>query len=203
MSNDWKKLDPQESKRLLETLNPHIEPISFNPENTTIRLQKLPFYKDFKFYEISDLSTVPGARKYALSDGKQVYMINWTNGPIYEVNETAPIKLDQNSVRSYVKFFFTYVRGRHGRFMPIESLDEIRWQNEPPAQGRKVIQEMLAPVTVLNQDSDGTFNLEAYMLFKDSLFRTLIHVAPDGNVAMSDEELKIEGMPVIQDVMMA
>ena len=62
---------------------------------------------------------------------------------------------------------------------------------------------MLHPVTVLNQDSDGTYNLEAFMVFKDSLFRTLIHVKPNGEVAMSDEELKIEGMPIIQDVMMA
>lgn len=203
MSNDWQKQDPRETKRLLEVINPHIEPISFNPENTTIRARVLSFYRNFRLYEISDLSTVPGARKYALSDGKEVYMIDWTNEPIYALNEVAPIQLNASSVAAYVKFFFTYVRGRHGRFIPVESMDEIKWQNEPPPQGRKVISEMLAPVTLLNEDKDGTFNLEAYMLFKDALFRTLIHVAPDGNVSMSDEELKIEGMPVIQDVMMA
>jgi hypothetical protein len=37
------------------------------------------------------------------------------------------------------------------------------------------------------------------MVFKDSLFKTKVHVKKDGLVSMSDEELKIEGMPVLQD----
>jgi hypothetical protein len=99
----------------------------------------------------------------------------------------------------YAKFFFTYVRGRHGRFQIIESIDDIRWQVEPPMQGRKVMQEMLEPMTLVSQDPDGTYNLEAYMLFKDSLFKTKIHVKRDGLVSMSSEELKIEGMPIMME----
>ena len=44
------------------------------------------------------------------------------------------------------------------------------------------------------------FLLEAFMVFKDSLFKTRVHVRQNGIVSMSDEELKIEGMPVMQDV---
>ena len=203
MSADWHKLDTVAAVKKLEHINQYVEPVPMNPEETTVRERKLPFYSTFKFYEMTDLSAVPGARKYAIANDDQVLMVNWTNGPIYAANEADNIELTDKSVCDYVKFFFAYVRGRHGRFIIVESFEEIKWQNEPPAQGRKVIQEMLHPVTVLNQDSDGTYNLEAFMVFKDSLFRTLIHVKPNGEVAMSDEELKIEGMPIIQDVMMA
>lgn len=203
MSSDWQKLDQTAALKILEKVNPHIEPVPMSLENTSVRMRRLPFYKTATFYEMTDLSVVPGARKYALVGENAVYVVNWTNETIYSANEAEGLDLTDQSITEYVKFFFSYVRGRHGRFVIIENFDEIKWQNEPPPQGRKVIQEMLYPVSKLSQDPDGTYNLEAFMLFKDSLFRTLVHVDAQGTVSMSDEELKIEGMPVIQDVMMA
>jgi len=199
MSDDWQKLDAEKAARVLSEINPHLEPVPFSMESTTLRAQRLPFYKDYELFELTDLSAVPGARKYVIYKPGDVNVINWTNQAIYETNEKAPIQVDQKNVVEYVKFFFNYVRGRHGRFMIIETIDDIRWQIEPPLQGRKVMQEMLEPVTLVSQDDDGTFNLEAFMVFKDSLFKTRVHVKKDGLVSMSDEELKIEGMPVLQD----
>ncbi|MBI1215744.1 MAG: hypothetical protein GC185_07995 [Alphaproteobacteria bacterium] len=199
MIEDWQKLDPERAARVLSDINPYLEPVPFSEGETTVRMQRLPFYKDYTFYELTDLSAVPGARKYALCKPGDVNVVNWTNQTIYETNEKAPIALNDDSVVDYVKFFFNYVRGRHGRFLIIESIDDIRWQVEPPLQGRKVMQEMLEPVTVIGKDEDGTYNLEAFMVFKDSLFKTKVHVKRDGLVSMSEEELKIEGMPVLQD----
>lgn len=199
MSEDWQKLDAEKGARILSEINPHLEPVPFSMESTTLRAHRLPFYKDYELFELTDLSAVPGARKYVIYKPGDVNVINWTNQAIYETNEKAPIHVDQKNVVEYVKFFFNYVRGRHGRFMIIETIDDIRWQIEPPLQGRKVMQEMLEPVTLVSQDDDGTFNLEAFMVFKDSLFKTRVHVKKDGLVSMSDEELKIEGMPVLQD----
>jgi hypothetical protein len=199
MTEDWQKLDPEKAARILSEVNPHLEPVPFSAENTTIRVQRLSFYKGYELCELTDLSAVPGARKYAIYKPGDVNIINWTNQAIYETNEKAPIVLDERNVVDYVKFFFNYVRGRHGRFLVIETIDDIRWQVEPPLQGRKVMQEMLEPVSVTSQDADGTFNLDAFMVFKDSLFKTKVHVKKDGLVSMSDEELKIEGMPVLQD----
>ncbi len=199
MTEDWQKLDVEKAARILSEINPELEPVPFSMESTTVRSQKLPFYKDYEFIELTDMSAVPGARKFAIYKPGDVNVINWTNQTIYEANEKAPIKLDDRNVVPYVKFFFNYVRGRHGRFLIIETIDDIRWQVEPPLQGRKVMQEMLSPVAIAGQDDEGTYNLEAYMVFKDSLFKTQIHVKADGLVSMSEEELKIEGMPILQD----
>jgi hypothetical protein len=199
MSEDWQKLDSEKAARVLSEINPHLEPVPFRFESTTLRSQKLSFYRDYELYELTDLSAVPAARKYALYKHGDVNVINWTNQAIYETNEKAPVDINARSVVSYIKFFFNYVRGRHGRFMIIETIDDIKWQIEPPLQGRKVMQEMLEPVHVVGEESDGTFTLAAFMVFKDSLFKTKIHVKKDGLVSMSDEELKIEGMPVLQD----
>ena len=208
MTETWEKLGMDEAAGVLAAVNPFIDPVPFNPETTAIRRQYLAFYDDYVFYELTDLSAIPSARKYALAkitarERADVKVITWTNQPIYEVNEKAPVRIDDRNVVDYVKFFFNYVRGRHGRFVVVETVDDIRWQIEPPMQGRKVMQDMLFPVSVVLKDGDGAWILEACMIFKDSLFRTKIHVRPDGLVALSDEELKIEGMPVIPDAIVA
>ncbi len=199
MIEDWQKLDAKAAEGLLQEINPEIKPVSFNPEMTIIRRCRLPFYKDHVLLELTDLSHVTAARKYALHKSGDVNIINWTNQPIYRVNEEAPVRLTEENVSAYVKFFFNYVRGRHGRFIVIETIDDIRWQVEPPAQGRKAMQEMLECVTLVGQDPDGTFHLDAFMVFKDSLFKTKVHVQRNGQVSMSSEELKVEGMPILQD----
>ena len=199
MIEDWQKLDSEKTVQMLDEINPYLDPVQFDPDAVTIRSQKLSFYKDYMFFELTDLSAIPGARKYAICKPGEVNVINWTNHIIYEINEKAPIFLNKKSVVNYVRFFFNYIRGRHGRFLIVETIDDVRWQIDPPVQGRKVMQEMLEPMTLIDQDQDGVFNLEAFMIFKDSLFKTKIQVKSDGFVSMFDEDLKIEDMPILQD----
>ena len=198
MTEDWQKLDPEKAARILSEINAHLAPVPFSEDSTTVRTRPLSFYRGYDLVELTDLSAVPAARKYAIYKPGDVSVIDWTNQAIYATNDKAPVFLDDRTVAEYVRFFFSYVRGRHGRFLIIESADDIRWQVEPPLQGRKIMQEMLEPVKVVSRDGD-TFVLEAFMLFKDSLFKTRVHVQNDGLISMSDEELKIEGMPVLQD----
>lgn len=199
MAEDWQKLDPERAARVLSDINPFIQPVPFSAESAAVRAYPLSFYRGYEIVELTDLSAVPAARKYALYKSGEVSVVDWTNAPIYAVNKVAPIILNERSVIDYVKFFFSYVRGRHGRFMIIEAVDDIRWQVEPPPQGRKVMQDILSPVSLIAHEGDDAFTLEACVLFKDSLFKTRIHVREDGFVGMSDEELKIESMPVLQD----
>jgi len=200
MSDNWTKLEEKKAVKILQEINKFITPVAFNEERTILRSQPLPFYKYYDLIEMTDMSTVPAAKKFAIYKPGNVKVIDWTNNTIYEVNQKAPIKLDETNVISYIKFFFSYVYGRHGKFSVIEAVDDIKWQVDPPMQGRKIMQEMLSPVKIKNKNPDGGFDLEGFMVFKDSLFRTDIRVDAEGIVDMSQEELKVEGMPVLQEI---
>jgi hypothetical protein len=125
--------------------------------------------------------------------------INGSNEPIYALNERAPLQLNDGTVADYVRFFFSNVRGRHGRFLITETVDDIQWREEPPPAARKAIGKILVPLTVTGRDPDGGFRLAACMMFKDSLFKAAVTVRRDGIVSLSDEELLIEDMPVLDD----
>lgn len=200
MAEDWQKLDTDKVQKLLADINPRLAPVAFDAASTTVRFQRLPFYRDYVLYELTEHGAIPPVKKYTLANKSgDAMVIDWTNKPIYDTNEKAPVILNEDTVAAYVRFFFNYVRGRKGRFQLVEGIEDIRWQVEPPAQGRKVMQDMLSPVTITAQDGQGTYHLEGFMIFKDALFKTKIHVMKDGLISMTEEELKVEGLPVIQD----
>lgn len=194
------KLDRLEVEDLLDRTKGAFDGVSFSVENTVVMARDLPFYEGYHFYDIADHSHMPPARRFVLVKDKDVTILDFTNGPIYVLNSKCPIVLSRDNVRDYVRFFFTFVRGRHGRFIIVESVDDISWREEPPPAARKSISKLIKPIAFHSSDrQDGGYFLQAQMMFRDSLFQADIMVKSDGLVQLSNESLLIEDMPVLDD----
>lgn len=195
----YTKLDLAEVATILDRINPLFDGAQFDPVETTIMAIDMPFYPGFRLLEISDHTGAPPMQRFVVYSPEKAVVMNFTNEPIYQLNKELPIKLDKDTVCDYVRFFFTYVRGRHGRFLIAESVDDINWKEDPPPAARKAIGKMLKLLNVTDAGKDGGFKLEATMMFKDSLFKSDVKVTPDGSVSLTDEELLVEDMPVLDD----
>jgi len=193
------KLDAVQAAQLTQTLSPFSD-ITFDPKQVTAMVHDLPFYKGFFLAELSDHTQNPAiVRTFICQNENRVYPVTWSNDIIYDLNETVPINLNNTTVESYVRFFFCYVRGRHGRFLVVDTVDDIDWRDEPAPAGRKALGRMIQPLTLLPRGADR-FILQASMVFKDSLYQAKISVSDKGIVTMGDEELLVESLPVADDV---
>lgn len=196
----WQEIDTEDMPALVAEVNRELKERQFDAMTTTGRKADLPFYAEHELYEFTDPSSgTPAYTRRILYSPGSFQILNWTNGPIYSTNERAPIHVTEDNAATYVKFFFNYVKGRHGRFVIVENTDEIAWDGDVPQKGKDAVAKILTPVTVTKSE-DGKITLLAYMVFKDSLFRANVHVERDGMVSLSDEALVIEGMPIIEDV---
>ncbi len=195
----FQKLEEKDVKAVLDTFNPLFKGSPFDPSETTIMAQKVPFYPGLRYLDIADYSAVPPIHRFVLEGKNHAIVLNWTNEPIYKLNEDIPITLDEDKVCDYVRFFFSHVRGKNGRFLVTESIDDIRWRDDPPPAARKSISQMLLPLEVEEQKEDGSYVLPATVMFKDSLFRCEITVSPGGLVNLDNEELLVEDMPILDD----
>ena len=195
----FKKLELEEVAAVLERLNPHFDGIVFDPVETTILASDLSFYPGCRLLSIADYSMQPPLQRFVVYGAEKYFIVTFSNDPIYAFNQRCPIVLDKDNVTDYVRFFFRYVRGRHGRFLVSESLEDINWRDDPPPAARKTIGEMIQPLFLEKTDEAGVYYIRACMVFKDSLFKTLVKVEPNGFVSLSDEELLIEDMPVLDD----
>lgn len=197
----FKKLDAEETAFALQFINAKLDGSPFEGDNIQIITQDLPFYLGYQFLEVSDHAVQPVRLQYVVYKKGEAHILNWTNEPIYQLNKDIPISLNEENVPLYVRFFFTYIRGRHGRFLIVDGVDDINWKDDPPPAARKAVGQMIQPVTLQNVSQDKTYDLVACMIFKDSLFKSKVHVTPTGQVSMSEEELLIEDMPVMDDLL--
>lgn len=193
------KLELNEIATILDRLNPEFDGSTFDPLETTILAQSLSFYPGYRMLDIADHAAMPPLRRFTLYSAEDCVILNFSNEPIYELNLKLPINLNADNVSDYVRFFFTYVRGRHGRFIITENVDDIAWKEDPPPSARKAIGQMLVPVTLEKTDSEGNFILMATMVFKDNLFKSKIKIDPKGFASLSDEELLVEDIPILDD----
>ncbi len=197
----FEKLELEDIATILEEVNPHFDGLVFDPVQTTILSWDMPFYEGYRFLDIADHTAMPPLQRFVIYKPGEVIVLDFTNEPIYALNQKAPIHLTESNIEDYIRFFFTYVRGRHGRFLIVENVDDIAWKEEPPPAARKAIAAMMCSITLKEIGEDGVFDLEVCMIFKDSLFKSKVSVDPKGFVKLSNEELLIEDMPVLDDTL--
>jgi len=194
------KLEPAKAARMIDLINPALD-TKFDPASTSVMILNLPFYEGYFLAELSRHDQHPPIVRHAVCNEKgDIQILDWTNGPIYSLNKTAPLNLDEEDMADYVRFFFTYVRGKHGRFLIIDSVDDIDWRDEPAAAGRKALGKMIEPLHVKSREKDGTVIFATSIIFKDSLFAAEAVLEKNGMLRLQNEELLVEDIPVADDL---
>ena len=174
----FKTLDPAATESFLADVAPHITPVKLTQGKTSAQYADLPFYDEFKLYAVSDSSLPQPNTRYMLYKPGDVSLMNWTNEPIYAVNERAPIKIDRKTCLPYARFFFHYVRGQLGRFIIVEKPEEVVWLANATDKEKAEVNERLMPVTYKGIGRDNLITLTASVVFKNALFKTDIKIAP-------------------------
>ena len=211
---DWQELDEAAAARMVESVNAEA-PFQLPKGKTVIKSASVPFYEEYKFYGMADTTLPEPNERYMLAKPDDINLMNWTNEPIYRVNDKAPIKLDRKTVVPYAKFFFHYVRGQLGRFIIVEKPEEVVWLPSATAEEKQKVNEKLLPLTYKGIGRDNLFTLTGTVVFKNALFRTDIKIAPMemdafdaemdenehftiGQMKLTNEELLLEelNMPV-------
>jgi hypothetical protein len=197
----FKKLDSADTSSILDIVNPKLAPLKFNPAITTILAIEPLFYPGYRFLDIADFSVMPTLHAYVLykpGADNSIVILDWTNAPLYKLNAEAPIALSEENITEYIKFFFTYVRGKQGRIVIAENIDDIPWREDPPPQARKALGKMLIPLEIKENFPDK-YKLSSTIIFKDSLFKADIEVSSNGQISLNNEQLLVEDMPVLDD----
>jgi hypothetical protein len=212
----FEALSPDAARALLVEIAAEIAPVALPLDKTLVQVATLPFYDDYKLYALTDMTLPPPNVRYMLYKAGSVNLMNWTNEPIYTVNEKAPIKLDRKTLVPYAKFFFHYVRGQLGRFIIVEKPEEVLWLPNANDKEKADVAAKLMPVTYKRIDRDNLFTLTCTVVFKNALFQTDIKIAPYemdvfdpelgapehftiGQMKLTNEELLLEELNVPVD----
>ncbi len=210
---DYQTLDAAATQKFLSDIATDVAPIKFPEGKTTVQRAALPFYDEFALYAVSDTTLPQPNTRYMLYKPGDVSLMNWTNEPIYSVNERAPIKIDRKTCLPYARFFFHFVRGQLGRFVVVEKPEEVVWLAIANAEEKAEVNKRLMPITYKGIGRDNLITLTATVVFKNALFKTDIKIAPFemdvfdpeikapehfsiGQMKLTNEELLLEDLNV-------
>ncbi len=205
--DSYKPLTANKIDTLIKIINPKITTSPFESAQTKAISHSLPFYPAFQFVEMRKANANPPLKlnlfapiDYKNWDEENVCLLDGTNSIFYRLNKEIPILLNKSTVHSYVTFFFAYVRGAQGQFQILSSIDDIQWHEAPGPSGIKALSKMIAPLKIIEQNDDE-YILKSTILFKDSLFESDIHVAQNGMIALKDQKILVEDLPVVDQIL--
>lgn len=161
----------------------------------------LPFYRDYKLYSLLDFSSPCPELTRVLYKPGSLYELDWTNEPIYTVNELAPVRIQHSTILPYLRFFFGSVCARLGGFRIVETPADVPWLADATGEERAEVESRLKPMNVASVDVQGIYRVPATVLFMQGLFTVDVMVASRPASLINPEEESVESMSIGQSAL--
>lgn len=160
-----------------------------NAETTKVFWRMLPFYDSVALIRVVDPNWVtPNLNVYYLTDQGNLFRLNGTSPPIHEVNAKAPVKITEENVMEYLRFFCFFVRGEEGPFYVAENMEDENLPEDMDATTRSVIENVIRPASYEGTNEQGHYLCNAVVFYSNALFYADFSVQPTGMIEMLDDE---------------
>ncbi len=198
--DQWNAVQGEELSGFLEQINPIDGKYQVSAATTQVHWRRLPFYDAVVLIRVKDPNWVEkNLNIYYLTDQGNLFRLNGTSPPIHEVNAKAPIKVTEENVLEYLRFFCFFVRGEEGPFYISESMDDPNMPKEMDDTTRSVIEGTIRPASYEGKNEQGHLLCDAVVFYSNALFIANFAVQPSGMIEMLDDEPIAADLPTKVD----
>ncbi|MGQ0526621.1 MAG: hypothetical protein ACT4OY_01090 [Alphaproteobacteria bacterium] len=195
--NNWNIVQGDELGGFLEQINPIDDKYQVSPETTQVHWRMLPFYETVALVRVRDPNWVNRKLNiYYLTDQGNLFRLNGTSPPIHEVNAKAPIRITEENVLDYLRFFCFFVRGEEGPFYVAENMDDPNMPRDMDDTTRSVIEGTVRAPTFEGLNEQGHYLCEAVVFYSNALFIANFAIQPTGMIEMLEDEPIAADLPV-------
>lgn len=187
--DNWTPVQGDELAGFLEQIDPIGGKHKVSVDSTQVSWRMLPFYDSVALIRVQDPNWMNKKLViYYLTDQGNLFPLNGTSPPIHEVNAKAPIKVTEENVLEYLKFFCFFVRGEEGPFYIAESMDDPNMPANMDDTTRSVIEGTIREASFEGVNEQGHFLCDAVVFYSNALFIANFAVQPTGMIEMLDDE---------------
>lgn len=196
VDNNWVKVTGEEKDGFIEQVHPIDGKHQCEASTTEVAWRNLPFYENIAMIRVHDDNWAKAnLNVYYLVREGQLYRLNGTSPPIHEVNEVAPIKLNEDNILEYLKFFCFFVRGEEGPFLIVEDMDNPHLPSDMDDSTRSAIAGVVRPATYEGKNEEGKYMCDAIVFFSNALFIANFAVEQSGAIEMLDDDPVVADLP--------
>lgn len=169
-------------------------------ETTKVSWRSLPFYEQVVLIRLTDRTWLPeNLAIFYLANQGQTVRLDGTSPPIHQTNADAPIRINDDNVLDYLRFFCFFVRGEDGPFLVAESMDTPGMPREMDDATRKAIEGTIRAASFEGKNAEGYWLCDAIVFYSNALFFSNFAIQPSGMIEMTDDDPLLQDMPVRVD----
>lgn len=189
----WHRLGGEGLQDLVRQINPVDGNLRVSVQTTQFYWCRLPWYDNVVLLRIRDSgwSRKDLALHYLVME-QALFRLNGTSPAIHEVNAKAPIRLSEENVADYLRFFCLFVHGQEGPFYVLERPDD------PLLPGKGSLQPYEMHIKAVSHDGiddKGRFLLSGLVMYSNALFVANFAVQPTGMIEMLDDDPVASDLP--------
>lgn len=185
----WNPVEGEELDGFLQVIGPVDGRYKLSSATTSADWRVLPFYDQVVLIRLKDANWGnPDLTLYYLADEGTPYRLNGTSPPIHEVNAKAPVRITEDNVLDYLRFFCYFVRGEEGPFYIAELMDDPVMPKDMDETTTSVIAGAVRPASYEGKNSKGEFLCDAVVFYSDGLFLANFAVQPGGMIEMLSDQ---------------
>lgn len=195
----WTPHTGDDLSAFVDKINPVDGRYKLNLDTVDCHRRRLPWYDTVELIQLRDKNLrKPNLALCYLRDGDNLFRLNGTSPPIHEVNAKAPVKINEQNVADYLRYFCFFVRGEEGPFYVLEdAADPLLPIKEPTL--RSVVEGTARPISFDGVNEQGYYLLNAVIYYSNAIFLAQFAVQPGGMIEMVDDEPIAADLPVKLD----
>lgn len=194
---NWNPVQGDELAGFLEQINPIDGKYKVAADSTQVHWRMLPFYDSVALIRVKDSNWLnKNLYIYYLTDQGNLFRLNGTSPPIHEVNAKAPVKITEQNVLDYLRFFCFFVRGEEGPFYISETMDDPNIPQNMDETTRSVVEGTIRAAAFEGMNEQGHYLCDAVVFYSNALFIANFAIQPSGMIEMMDDEPIAADLPV-------
>lgn len=165
------------------------EAMLFTPVTSEAKCSRLPFFRSFLLYRLTNFSSLPTFSMDFLSNGEDFHYMDGADTAIRHLVSSGELVLTEETVISYLNFYYCYVRLPEGEIILLKNAAEAPDIDLYDEERREALDIIPEGVQIDKDGENGPFRVTAPALYDSSPMEVMITVTADGQVTTSPKRM--------------
>ncbi len=200
---EWTAVTGAELDGFLGQINPVDGTHRVSPDSTKVSWRPVPFYDGIALIRVTDPNFTPSRLKlFYLAKEDKLYRLNGQSLPIHQINELAPISLNEGNILDYLRFFCYFVRGEDGPFLVCEDIQDPCIP-KTDAKTHAAVAGVVREANYQGKNEAGHYMCDAIIWYGNALFLSNFEIQASGMIEMLNDEPMTSDLPMRPDLPVA
>lgn len=185
----WHRLDRDKTLDMIGRVKTASEAILFTPVTSEAKCSRLPFFKTFLLYRLTNFSSLPTFSMDFLSNGESFFYMDGADTAIHHMVQIGELLLTEDTIIPYLHFYYCNVRLAEGELILLKNAAEGAHIDLYDDERRENLDVMPEGIIITRESEGGAFRITAPAFYDSAPMEVEITVTLDGVVTTTPKRM--------------